>query len=178
MPGTTNDCFCKPTDVAVASSGVFFVADGYCNSRIMKFDKDGKFLAKFGEEGMITFYYKYIMGENAHYLYETLTLPSCPLGWIWKDGKGSSLAIPHSLALIEEEDVLCVADREHRRVLCINAGLTAGEHFGEVISVTNGVYVGRVFGISYSSMSILFIFSLSRCYFSIYSHNLPSFVKP
>lgn len=51
MPGTSDDCFCKPTDVAVAESGVFFVADGYCNSRIMKFDKDGKFLAKFGEEG-------------------------------------------------------------------------------------------------------------------------------
>ena len=53
MPGTTNDCFCKPTDVAVAKSGTFFVADGYCNSRIMKFDKDGKFLAKFGEEGIV-----------------------------------------------------------------------------------------------------------------------------
>jgi len=51
MPGTSNDCFCKPTDVAVSKSGEFFVADGYCNSRIMKFDKDGKFLAKFGEEG-------------------------------------------------------------------------------------------------------------------------------
>lgn len=50
-PGTSNAHFCKPTDVAVASSGVFFVADGYCNSRIMKFDRDGKFIAKFGDEG-------------------------------------------------------------------------------------------------------------------------------
>lgn len=52
-PGTSNDHFCKPTDVAVSQSGVFFVADGYCNSRIMKFDKDGKFLAKFGDEGWL-----------------------------------------------------------------------------------------------------------------------------
>lgn len=122
MPGTSNDCFCQPTDVAVAKSGIFFVADGYCNSRIMKFDKDGKFLAKFGEEG-----------------------------WIWKNGKGSTLAIPHSLALIEEEDVLCVADREHHRVLCVNAGLKNPPQFGEIVSVTNGVYVGRIFGISYAN---------------------------
>ena len=50
-PGTDNEHFCKPTDVAVAKSGDFYVADGYCNSRIMKFDKNGKFIAKFGEEG-------------------------------------------------------------------------------------------------------------------------------
>ncbi|CAL8143804.1 unnamed protein product [Orchesella dallaii] len=120
-PGTSTDHLCKPTDVAVSSSGTVFVADGYCNSRILKFDKDGKFLAKFGDEG-----------------------------WIWMEGKGSALAIPHSLALIEEEDVLCIADREHRRVLCINAGLTNPQQFGEIVSVTNGFYIGRIFGIAYS----------------------------
>ena len=41
--------FCKPTDVAIASTGEFFVADGYCNSRIMKFDKEGKLLSQFGQ---------------------------------------------------------------------------------------------------------------------------------
>ncbi|CAG7730243.1 unnamed protein product [Allacma fusca] len=121
-PGTDNDHFCKPTDVAVAKSGDFYVADGYCNSRIMKFDKEGKFVAKFGEEG-----------------------------WIWREGKGSTLAIPHSLALIEDEDILCVADREHRRVLCVNAGIQNPQQFGEIVSVTNGVYIGRIFGIAYSS---------------------------
>jgi len=52
--------------------------------------------------------------------------------------------------LIEDEDVLCIADREHRRVLCINAGLRKEEQFGEILSVTNGAYVGRIFGISYA----------------------------
>jgi hypothetical protein len=33
-----------PTAVAVAASGDFFVADGYCNSRVMKFNKDGKLI--------------------------------------------------------------------------------------------------------------------------------------
>jgi peptidylamidoglycolate lyase len=54
------------------------------------------------------------------------------------------------LALIEEEDVLCIADREHRRILCINAGLTNPQQFGEIVSVTNGFYVGRIFGIAFS----------------------------
>ena len=34
-----------PTAVAVSqTTGDFFVADGYCNSRVMKFNKDGKLL--------------------------------------------------------------------------------------------------------------------------------------
>lgn len=76
------------------------------------------------------------------------------------EGKGSALAIPHSLALIEEEDILCIADREHRRVLCINAGLSNPGQFGEIVSVTNGVDVGRVFGITYASMWAFSIYNL------------------
>lgn len=36
-PGDDNDHLCKPTSVAVASTGEIFIADGYCNSRILKF---------------------------------------------------------------------------------------------------------------------------------------------
>jgi len=36
--------------------------------------------------------------------------------------------VPHSLALFEETDVLCVADREGGRVECINAGLQRPLH--------------------------------------------------
>ena len=45
---TSHDLFNGPTDVAVAANGDFFVADGYGNSRIVKFDKDGKFLMIIG----------------------------------------------------------------------------------------------------------------------------------
>ena len=34
---------CRPTEVAVASSGDFFVADGYCNDRVMRYGPDGAF---------------------------------------------------------------------------------------------------------------------------------------
>jgi DNA-binding beta-propeller fold protein YncE len=43
--------FNKPADVAVAANGDFFVADGYGNSRVAKFDKDGKFLLTWGKKG-------------------------------------------------------------------------------------------------------------------------------
>jgi DNA-binding beta-propeller fold protein YncE len=43
--------FNKPADVAFGDDGTFFVADGYGNSRVVKFDKDGKFLLAWGKKG-------------------------------------------------------------------------------------------------------------------------------
>jgi DNA-binding beta-propeller fold protein YncE len=43
--------FNKPADVAFGDDGTFFVADGYGNSRVVKFDKDGKFLMAWGKKG-------------------------------------------------------------------------------------------------------------------------------
>jgi DNA-binding beta-propeller fold protein YncE len=52
-PGTTGDnnsqeAFDGPADVFVTSGGDIFVADGYRNSRVVKFSRDGKFLMKIG----------------------------------------------------------------------------------------------------------------------------------
>ncbi|KAK4023103.1 hypothetical protein OUZ56_008536 [Daphnia magna] len=47
VSGSDDKHFCKPTDVAVSSSGIFFVSDGYCNKRILKFDADGRLLDVF-----------------------------------------------------------------------------------------------------------------------------------
>ena len=44
VPGSDEKHFCKTTDVAVSSSGIFFVSDGYCHKRIMKFDSNGRLL--------------------------------------------------------------------------------------------------------------------------------------
>lgn len=49
--GDTPDKFNKPTDVAVSASGDFYVADGYGNSRVVKFAKDGKYLKEWGKKG-------------------------------------------------------------------------------------------------------------------------------
>ncbi|KAH3841699.1 peptidyl-alpha-hydroxyglycine alpha-amidating lyase 2-like [Dreissena polymorpha] len=99
-PGSDDTHFCKPTDVAVASTGEFFVADGYCNSRILKYSSSGTLLTKWGRP---------MSGTRAPEV--------------------DQLYIPHSLALVENKDLICVADRENSRIQCFDAGLngtTAG----------------------------------------------------
>jgi DNA-binding beta-propeller fold protein YncE len=50
-PGDGPNQFNKPTDVAVAASGDFYVSDGYGNSRVVKFTKEGKYLKEWGKKG-------------------------------------------------------------------------------------------------------------------------------
>jgi len=123
VPGADAKHFCKPTDVAVAKNGDFFVADGYCNSRVMKFNKEGKLLASFGQPNS--------------------DVPP----------KVGEFRVPHSLALIEDLNLLCVADRENERIQCFAAGLSEGKHFHPRAFVPTGTFftkaehIGRVFAI-------------------------------
>lgn len=102
--------FCQPTDVAAASNGDFFVADGYCNSRIMKYS-GGRLVGVFGQ------------GDSD---------------------------LPHSLALVEDADLLCVADREGMRVLCYKAGLKGGSVLGEPVNQFFHPRIGPVFALAYN----------------------------
>lgn len=117
--GNDKTHFCKPTDVAVSErTGDFFVADGYCNSRILKFSSEGKLK-------------KIIDGD-------------------WK--------IPHSLALFDESDVLCVANREGQRIDCMRAGIERPlyankDETGQKVTTYNGV--GRVYAIEGKGTALL-----------------------
>src|SRR5216684_3154645 len=42
--------FCRPTDVGWDPQGNIFVSDGYCNNRVVKYDKSGRFVAQAGSE--------------------------------------------------------------------------------------------------------------------------------
>lgn len=123
VPGNDDTHFCKPTHVAVASNGDFYVADGYCNSRVLKFSKDGKVIGTFGKD---------TAGDNAG--------ADSPL----------NLNVPHSLALVESLDLLCVADRNNERVMCYNAGLTDQKKFGEFNrTLVPGREIGMPYGLAY-----------------------------
>jgi len=52
--GIPGDNFNSPSDVAWDAAGNTFVADGFGNSRIAKFDRDGRFLKSWGQKGTAT----------------------------------------------------------------------------------------------------------------------------
>ncbi|XP_033750528.1 peptidyl-glycine alpha-amidating monooxygenase A-like [Pecten maximus] len=120
-PGSDDDHFCKPTDVAVASNGDFFVSDGYCNGRIMKFSKEGHLLTQWGKKSSI--------GNT---------------GLLSDD----EFFVPHSLALIEARNIICVADREHGRIQCFSAGIN-GTEAGHFVRSFDNKEFGKVFAIAY-----------------------------
>ncbi|XP_051046825.1 peptidyl-glycine alpha-amidating monooxygenase isoform X9 [Phodopus roborovskii] len=89
QPGSDQNHFCQPTDVAVdPSTGDVFVSDGYCNSRVVQFSPSGTFITQWGEESS----------------------GSAPAP--------GQFSVPHSLALVPHLDQLCVADRENGRIQC------------------------------------------------------------
>jgi len=49
--GAQSDIFDRPTDVAWDTAGNIYVADGYGNARVAKFDKNGKFIKSWGSFG-------------------------------------------------------------------------------------------------------------------------------
>jgi DNA-binding beta-propeller fold protein YncE len=51
-PGEDERHFNLPTDMAVTPEGEVFVSDGYGNSRIVHFDRDGKFVKAWGKLGI------------------------------------------------------------------------------------------------------------------------------
>jgi DNA-binding beta-propeller fold protein YncE len=50
-PGTDEAHFNQPTDIAFASNGDFYVTDGYGNSRVLRFSRDGALLSQWGKKG-------------------------------------------------------------------------------------------------------------------------------
>ncbi|XP_050402331.1 peptidyl-glycine alpha-amidating monooxygenase B isoform X2 [Patella vulgata] len=92
VPKTDEKHFCKPTDIAVLSNGDFYVSDGYCNGRIMKFSANGTFIKQFGHLDVLQ------STENSPGAFD----------------------IPHSLTLAENEGLVCVADRENGRIQCFD----------------------------------------------------------
>jgi len=51
VQGNDDKHFARPTDIAWLPDGTFFVSDGYVNTRVVKFDKDGKFVKAWGQKG-------------------------------------------------------------------------------------------------------------------------------
>lgn len=53
-PGNDDEHFNRPTFLAWLPDGTMFVADGYANTRVVKFDRHGKYLMAWGRKGSNT----------------------------------------------------------------------------------------------------------------------------
>ena len=51
VTGTDKNHFNMPAGLAFMPDGSFYLADGYVNARIIKFDKNGKYVSEFGSKG-------------------------------------------------------------------------------------------------------------------------------
>jgi peptidylamidoglycolate lyase len=51
VAGADSAHFNLPTDVAVRPDGEFYVSDGYQNTRVLRFDAQGRFLSQWGKPG-------------------------------------------------------------------------------------------------------------------------------
>lgn len=129
VPGGANNRFCKPTSVVSLINGNFFVADGYCNARIMEFNSIGQFKRKWG--------------ENTFSAIPIIPTPE------------NFFAIPHALTLVEEPNrptLLCVADRENGRIQCFNALTT------DFVAQFHSPIIGsRIFSVAYAEGNLFVV---------------------
>jgi hypothetical protein len=51
VPGNDETHFARPTDIAWLPDGTFFISDGYTNTRVVKFDRNGKYITSWGMRG-------------------------------------------------------------------------------------------------------------------------------
>jgi hypothetical protein len=51
VSGNDETHFARPTDIAFLPDGTFFVSDGYVNTRVVKFDRNGKYVDVVGMRG-------------------------------------------------------------------------------------------------------------------------------
>jgi DNA-binding beta-propeller fold protein YncE len=49
--GETKDTFNRPTDLAFAPNGDVYITDGYGNSRVVKYTRDGQYITEWGKKG-------------------------------------------------------------------------------------------------------------------------------
>jgi sugar lactone lactonase YvrE len=163
-PGTAGNQFNKPTDVAFGPRGEFFIADGYGNTRVMKFTANGQLIKMWGEPGkepgqfdlphsiIVDDKNRVIVGDRENDRIQVFDLDGNRLA-IWNG------VAPYGMAL-DRSGNLFVADGRANQLVRLNAqgqvdlrwgkkGERAGEfNLPHMLAIDNDghVYVGEVGG--------------------------------
>uniref|UniRef100_A0A0R3RRY3 Peptidylglycine monooxygenase n=1 Tax=Elaeophora elaphi TaxID=1147741 RepID=A0A0R3RRY3_9BILA len=129
VPGNDEKHFCKPAGIAVTMDGSIFVADGYCNNRIMKFDRNGQFLTQWGESS-----YNSMNGiTNLH------------LG---------IFSLPHDIVANDDGSLLYVTDRENARIQIFRSD---GQAVGQIVNPANSTAFENIYSADYHNGALYFI---------------------
>jgi hypothetical protein len=103
----SNDGFNRPANLTFAPNGDFFVADGYVNSRVISFNKDGEYITHWGRKGT---------GDGVNNRIVKLNLDGQVQGVLSSYGKTpGNLDIAHYLA-VDSTGAIYVAEIKNWRV--------------------------------------------------------------
>ncbi|MBM3773780.1 MAG: 6-bladed beta-propeller [Acidobacteria bacterium] len=127
--GGTNDsrdAFNEPTGVAFLPNGDFLVADGYVNSRVIKFNRDGEYLTHWGRKGT---------GDGEFDLVHDVTVDSSGRVYVADRtnarvqifdtngkflGKWTHLGSPFGLYYVDREKAIYMGDGYANRIVKVN----------------------------------------------------------
>jgi DNA-binding beta-propeller fold protein YncE len=144
-PGDNDNkgAFSDPTGIAFAPNGDIYISDGYVNSRVIKFNKDGDYLLHWGKKGT---------GDGEFNIVHDVTLDSQGRVYVADrtnkrvqifDGNGNFLGkwtdvgTPWGFHYVAKENVLYMADGSNNRIVKLNLE-------GQILGVLGGP--GRVQG--------------------------------
>lgn len=159
FPGTGPNTFDGPADVAQAENGDFFVSDGHWNNRIVKFDKNGRYLMEWGHKGtgpgefdlphtiVIDRRGRVLVGDRSNHRIQIFTQEGEYITEWDQFGWPSGM-------FIDQNDILYVADYQSKHGVTYGSaedgtvmGFIAGsEPEGVVVDDAGNVYTGEVTG--------------------------------
>ena len=157
--GTGPNTFNGPADVAQAEDGSFFVADGHWNNRIVKFDKDGRYLMEWGKKGgapgefnlphtiVIDGRGRVLVGDRGNLRIQIFTQEGQYIEEWGQFGRPSGM-------FIDQNDILYVADYQELRGVTYGSAedgtvmgfIEGSEPEGVVVDAQGNVYTGEVTG--------------------------------
>ncbi|MGA9623164.1 MAG: peptidyl-alpha-hydroxyglycine alpha-amidating lyase family protein [Bryobacteraceae bacterium] len=133
----SHDAFSRPTNVAFAPNGDFYVSDGYVNSRVVRFSKDGKYIGQWGHKGtgdgefdlvhdiVLDKQNRLLVADRTNERIQIFDLDGKFLG------KWTGIGVPWSLFYVPREDAVYMADGVNMRVVKLNMN-------GDVVGVLGG----------------------------------------
>ncbi|HZT30849.1 MAG TPA: peptidyl-alpha-hydroxyglycine alpha-amidating lyase family protein [Bryobacteraceae bacterium] len=127
-PGNNDskDAFAEPTNIAFAPNGDFFISDGYVNSRVIKFNKDGEYLTHWGRKGTgdgeFNLVHDVVLDKRGHVYVADRTNQRVQIfdGNGKFLGKWTDIGAPWGLDYVPREDAIYMCDGLNNRVIKLN----------------------------------------------------------